>query len=253
MTLINISALGVTLGDPLFSDLNLTISKADRIGLVAANGRGKSTLLACLAGLSDQTTGEITRARGLRVGYVQLPACDGGADSLRARGLRVGYVQQDVPDDALALTLYDWVLAALPPEQAEYESWRVDVVLDDLKVPTELHHLQLGTLSGGWQRTAMLAAVWITEPDVLLLDEPTNHLDLRRIGLLQDWLAALPRDVPVVMTFQLPTSCSAFDFPMRNPSSRSDKRENPRHMTVVPGGGSLFRSKYPPSRAMMIK
>jgi len=177
MTIINISALGVTLSDTLFSDLNLTISKADRIGLVAANGRGKTTLLGCLAGLFEQTTGEITRARGLRVGYVK----------------------QDVPDDALAMTLYDWVLAALSTEQAEYESWRVDVVLNDLKVPYELQHKPLNQLSGGWQRTAMLAAVWITEPDVLLLDEPTNHLDLHRIGLLEEWLAALPRDVPVVI------------------------------------------------------
>ncbi|MBS9715637.1 ABC-F family ATP-binding cassette domain-containing protein [Pseudohalocynthiibacter aestuariivivens] len=177
MTIINISALGVTLSDTLFSDLNLTISKADRIGLVAANGRGKTTLLGCLAGLFEQTTGEITRARGLRVGYVK----------------------QDVPDDALAMTLYDWVLAALSTEQAEYENWRVDVVLNDLKVPYELQHKPLNQLSGGWQRTAMLAAVWITEPDVLLLDEPTNHLDLHRIGLLEEWLAALPCDVPVVI------------------------------------------------------
>ena len=168
MTIINISALGVTLSDTLFSDLNLTISKADRIGLVAANGRGKTTLLGCLAGLFEQTTGEITRARGLRVGYVK----------------------QDVPDDALAMTLYDWVLAALSTEQAEYENWRVDVVLNDLKVPYELQHKPLNQLSGGWQRTAMLAAVWITEPDVLLLDEPTTHLDLHRIGLLEEWLAA---------------------------------------------------------------
>lgn len=178
MTLINISALGMTLGDPLFTDLSLTISKADRIGLVAANGRGKSTLMGCLAGVVEYTTGDITRARGLRVGYVT----------------------QNVPEAALDLTLYDWVLAALPTEQAEYESWRVDVVLDDLSVPYEVQHQPLRALSGGWQRTAMLAAVWITEPDVLLLDEPTNHLDLHRIGLLQTWLGALPRDVPVLIT-----------------------------------------------------
>ena len=55
MTIININALGVTLGDPLFTDLTFTISKADRIGIVAANGRGKSTLLACLAGSFDLT------------------------------------------------------------------------------------------------------------------------------------------------------------------------------------------------------
>ena len=177
MTLININALGVTLGDPLFTDLNLTIPKGDRIGLVAANGRGKSTLLGCIAGTFEQTTGEITRARGLRLGNVT----------------------QNVSDDALRKTLYDHVLGALPPEQQDYESWRVDVVLDDLRVPCDLQHKPLSELSGGWQRTALLAAAWVTEPDVLLLDEPTNHLDLQRIGLLQDWLGALPREIPVIM------------------------------------------------------
>jgi ATPase subunit of ABC transporter with duplicated ATPase domains len=178
MTLINTNALGVTLGFPLFTDLNLTISKGDRIGLVAANGQGKSTLLAVLAGSVENTSGEITRARGLRVAHVQ----------------------QNVPDWALNMTMHQLALAALPPEQADYESWRVDVVLDELTVPYELHHTQLSTLSGGWQRTALLAAAWVTEPDLLLLDEPTNHLDLHRIALLQDWLRALPREMPVVIT-----------------------------------------------------
>ena len=178
MTIIDISALGVTLGDTLFADLNLTISKADRIGLVAANGRGKTTLLGCLAGEIDQTAGEITRARGLLVGHVK----------------------QNVPSEALTFSLYEWVLAALPSEKAEYESWRVDVVLDGLQVSFELQHKLLTELRGGWQRTAMLAAAWIIEPDALLLDEPTNHLDLHRIALLQDWLAALPRDVSVMIT-----------------------------------------------------
>ncbi|AXI55951.1 putative ABC transporter ATP-binding protein YbiT (plasmid) [Pseudoseohaeicola sp. NH-UV-7] len=178
MTLINTNALGVTLGFPLFADLNLTISKGDRIGLVAANGQGKSTLLAVLAGTLENTSGDITRARGLRVAHVA----------------------QYVPEDALKLTFHELVLAALPPEQADYESWRVDVVLDELTVPYELHHTLLSELSGGWQRTALLAAAWITAPDVLLLDEPTNHLDLHRIALLQDWLRALPREMPVVIT-----------------------------------------------------
>lgn len=178
MTVMNISALSVTLGDPLFDDLNLTVSRGDRIGLVAANGRGKTTLLECLAGRFDPTRGDI----------------------VRARGLRVGYVPQYIPENAYAKTLYDWVLNALSAEQAELESWRVDVVLGDLAVPYELQHRPLNELSGGWQRTALLAAAWIQEPDVLLLDEPTNHLDLQRIGLLQNWLQALPRSVAVVVT-----------------------------------------------------
>ncbi|MEO1679609.1 MAG: ABC-F family ATP-binding cassette domain-containing protein [Pseudomonadota bacterium] len=178
MTLINLNAVGVTLGNPLFSNLNLSVAKGDRIGLVAPNGRGKSTLLACLAGDLDHTTGEITRARNLRIGLVR----------------------QVVPPGALAHSIHDWVLAALPIELAEYESWRVDVVLNDLQVPYELQHTPLQDLSGGWQRTAMLAAVWINAPDVMLLDEPTNHLDLNRIALLEAWLAALPRDASVVIT-----------------------------------------------------
>ncbi len=178
MTVMNINALSVILGNPLVEDLNLTISKGDRIGLVAANGCGKTTLLECLSGAFEPTNGDI----------------------VRARGLRVGYVTQYVPERAYAQTLYDWVLNALPVEQAEFESWRVDVVLGDLSVPYELQHLPLRELSGGWQRTALLAAEWIKEPDVLLLDEPTNHLDLHRIGMLQDWLSRLPRDVAVVIT-----------------------------------------------------
>lgn len=177
MTIIATNALGMTLGDSLLTDLTFTITKADRIGLVAANGRGKSTLLGCLAGAIEPTTGAITRARGLRVGHVT----------------------QNVPDEALALSMYDLTLAALPPDQADYESWRVDVVLNDLSVPYDLQHTPLAKLSGGWQRTALLAAAWVTEPDLLLLDEPTNHLDLNRISLLENWLAALPSETPVII------------------------------------------------------
>ncbi len=136
------------------------------------------TLMGCIAGTFEPTTGDITRARGLRVGHVA----------------------QNVPPAAEGTTLYEMVLSALPQEQADYESWRVDVVLDDLQVPYDLQHKPLAELSGGWQRTALLAAAWITEPDILLLDEPTNHLDLHRIGLLQEWLGKLPRETPVVIT-----------------------------------------------------
>ncbi len=177
MTLINIKDLSITLGQPLFENLNLVLEKGDRLGLIAGNGRGKSTLLRAIAGTADITSGEITRSRGLRVGHLE----------------------QDVPEDLLPLTFYDSVLDALPAERVEYDSWRVDVVLDDLKVPFEHQQKPLSALSGGWQRVAMLARVWINEPDVLLMDEPTNHLDLSRIGILQDWLNTVARGVPVIV------------------------------------------------------
>jgi ATPase subunit of ABC transporter with duplicated ATPase domains len=177
MTLINIRNLGVTLNAPLFSQLNLVVNAGDRIGLVAANGRGKSTLLRCMAGTMEASEGEITRSRGLSVGYVE----------------------QNVPPALLDKPFHTAVLETLSVEQQASERWRVDVALESLEVPEALRQRPLKQLSGGWQRLAMLARALVTEADILLLDEPTNHLDLARIGQLEDWLNSLPRDMPVVI------------------------------------------------------
>ncbi|MDE1995629.1 MAG: ABC-F family ATP-binding cassette domain-containing protein [Rhizobiaceae bacterium] len=178
MALINLRNLGVVLGTPLFSNLNLSVDPGDRLGIVAANGRGKSTLLNCIAGRLDPSSGEITRGRGVTVGYVE----------------------QNVPPQLSQETFYEAVRLALPADHADGEEWRVDIVLDSLEVAEELRGKRLSELSGGWQRLAMLARVWVTEPDVLLLDEPTNHLDLAKIALLEGWLNALRRDVPVLIS-----------------------------------------------------
>src|SRR5712671_773824 len=178
MTLISIRNLGVSLGAPLFSRLNLVISAGDRIGLVAANGRGKSTLLRCMAGTMEASEGEITRSRGLTVGYVE----------------------QNVPEVLMDRPFYAAVLEMLSADQRLSEHWRVDVALESLEVPEALRQRPLKHLSGGWQRLAMLARVLVSEADVLLLDEPTNHLDLARIGQFETWLNALPREMPVVIS-----------------------------------------------------
>ena len=83
---------------------------------------------------------------------------------------------------------------ALPSEAALTESWRIDVLLDELEVDEAIRSLPVRNLSGGWQRAMLLARAAVVEPDLLLLDEPTNHLDLARIGVLERFLAALPRD-----------------------------------------------------------
>lgn len=177
MTLITLRNLGIILGKPLFSGLSLTIHAGDRIGIVAANGCGKSTLLNCLAGELDASSGDITRLRGLTQSIVH----------------------QHLPPALLARTMRDAVLSALPADVIDSDSWRADIILDEMAVPESYRHRPLQALSGGWQRLAMLARAWITEPDLLLLDEPTNHLDLEKIKVLEGFLQQLPRDTAVII------------------------------------------------------
>jgi len=166
MPTISLRDVGVLSPHPLFQNLTMVIGDTDRIGLVAANGGGKSTLLKCIAGEMEPTTGDITRSRGLRVGYVE----------------------QDVPANLLNLQLAEAIRRALPPTERDANEWRVDVILDDFGASSELHDHPLAALSGGWQRLALIARAWVGEPDALLLDEPTNHLDLAKIQMLERWL-----------------------------------------------------------------
>ncbi|GHD43395.1 ABC transporter [Thalassobaculum fulvum] len=177
MTLISLTGLGVTLGAPLFQDLTFSLAKGDRLGLVAANGRGKSTLLRCLADRLEPSAGRI----------------------VRARGLRTALVRQDNPDALLPLTLRAVALDGLPADTRDWEAWRADVTLDELAVPDDLRDRPLAELSGGWRRMAQLARARVAEPDLLLLDEPTNHLDLERIAGLEAWIAGLPGDMALIV------------------------------------------------------
>jgi ATPase subunit of ABC transporter with duplicated ATPase domains len=175
MSTISLRDVGVLSPHPLFQNLTMVIGAADRIGMVAANGGGKSTLLKCLAGLMEPTTGDI----------------------VRSRGMRVGYVEQDVPPNLLNLPLAETIRRALPLAEREDNAWRVEVVLDEFDAPAELHDRPLSALSGGWQRLALIARAWVCEPDALLLDEPTNHLDIAKIQILERWIS--DSHVPMVI------------------------------------------------------
>ncbi len=177
MTTIIVKDASYTATHTLFTGLNLSIGPDDRIGLVAGNGVGKSTLLKCLAGELDLTSGQITASRGARIGYVE----------------------QHVDEKLAAFTFLEAVTGALDPEIRESESWRADLALDTLGVPDDMRSVRVAALSGGWQKLMLLARVWVTDPDVLLLDEPTNHLDLEKIALLENWLQTGLGPVPVVI------------------------------------------------------
>jgi ATP-binding cassette subfamily F protein uup len=157
---------GVTVtfgGRPLFEDLDLTLSRGDRLCLIGRNGAGKSTLLRLLAGEAHPDGGER---------FIQ-PGC------------RISTLAQE-PDLADATTIHDYVAAGLPAGD-EDALHRVDAVLDRLQLPPER---ALKVLSGGKLRRTALARALVGQPDVLLLDEPTNHLDLPTIEWLETELLA---------------------------------------------------------------
>ena len=174
---ISLKNLSITAGSPLFRNLDLVVQDGDRVGLVAGNGLGKTSLLRCIAGLAEPPNGDI----------------------VRSRGLQIGYVEQDVPAALHDLTLYDAILDALPASERETDSWRVDVVLDEFETPQEMRQRAVRALSGGWQRLMLLMRVWVRQPDALLLDEPTNHLDLQKILQLETWLTTAAGGIPIIV------------------------------------------------------
>lgn len=177
MATISLRNAGLRSSSLLFSNLNFTVGDGDRLGLVAPNGRGKSTLLRALLGQADLSEGDITTSRGLALGYVP----------------------QDIPAQELEVVTRDFVEAGLSSVQRETEAWRADMVLDEFRFPLDLVLKPIGALSGGWQRLALIARGWVGDPDVLLLDEPTNHLDLGRILALEKWIAGLPRATSLII------------------------------------------------------
>lgn len=145
----------------LFKDISFGIAEGQKVGLVARNGTGKSTLLSIIAGVEGYDTGNITFRRDLRVGYLeQSPKFD--------------------PAD----TVLD---ACFNHAGNEDKILKAKQILTQLKID-DLSQ-RIGTLSGGQMRRVALANVLLTEPDMLILDEPTNHLDLEIIEWLEGYLS----------------------------------------------------------------
>ncbi|MBK5289066.1 MAG: ABC-F family ATP-binding cassette domain-containing protein [Acidimicrobiia bacterium] len=144
---------------PLFTDLSLTLSDGDRIGVVGLNGCGKSTLLSMLSGEREPEAGVVRRGRGTRIGVLaQLPVLPPG---------RVRSVVCDGLDG---------------------QEWQGEAMLDRLGMAGMLD-APTDELSGGQKKRVALAALLAREWDALILDEPTNHLDLDAIAFLETWLA----------------------------------------------------------------
>ncbi len=145
----------------LFENISFSVSEGQKVGLVARNGTGKSTLLSILTGAEGYDSGNIIYRNGIRVGYLEQSPKFNVADSV--------------------------LDACFNHAGDEERILRAKQILTQLKIGDLTQ--AMGTLSGGQQRRVALANVLLTEPDMLILDEPTNHLDLDMIEWLEGFLS----------------------------------------------------------------
>lgn len=145
----------------LFENLSFSISEGQRVGLIAKNGTGKSTLLSIITGKESADSGSIVFKRDLRVAILEQSPIFNEEDSV------LDACFNHKGDENLIL--------------------KAKQILTQLKI-SNLEQ-PVGRLSGGQQKRVALANVLITEPDLLILDEPTNHLDLRMIEWLEGYLS----------------------------------------------------------------
>src|ERR1700685_3290486 len=191
--------------------INLSFYPGAKIGVIGANGSGKTSLLRIMAGLDDGFTGEARLTPGFSVGYLpQEPQLDPTKDV-------VGNVADGIAEQRDLLLRFNEVCAAMADPDADFDAllseqsdlqtkidaanaWdlerTLDIAMDALRLPPP--DAEVTTLSGGERRRVALCRLLLSKPDLLLLDEPTNHLDAESVAWLERTLQDSPGTVVAV-------------------------------------------------------
>lgn len=195
----------------ILDDIWLSFYPGAKIGVLGANGAGKSSLLRIMAGVDQDFQGEAWAHKGTRIGYLpQEPQLD---ESLDVRG----NVELAVKEYRALLDRFNEISAAFADADADFDKlmadqarvqeqidahdlWNLDnkieVAMDALRLPPP--DADVSTLSGGERRRVALCRVLLEEPDMLLLDEPTNHLDAESVAWLERFLHDFPGTVVAI-------------------------------------------------------
>ena len=196
----------------LFSELSWHIRPFEKIGLIGANGTGKSTLLRVISGEYTPTSGNISKRNDLVLGFLNQDLLSYLSDkSILDVAMeafeRANYLHQEI-EKTLHLLETDHgeqVLDRLQKLQTEYEALdgyslqsKAESILEGLGFNTVDLTRPLKEFSGGWRMRVMLAKTLLQKPDLLLLDEPTNHLDLPSIQWLETYLSTYEGAVVIV-------------------------------------------------------
>ncbi len=195
----------------IFDAVSLRLGHGDRIGLIGPNGSGKTTLLKIIAGDQEIDDGKVTRANGVRIGWLPQDLSIAGGRSL------IDMILTSVPGrkelDAQLAAAEAALEAASDPAANASEETLLDIVAEVGDLHERIDHFErffgehealailaglgfnpgdekrdIGELSGGWKMRGVLAGLLFQRPDVLLLDEPTNHLDMPSVAWFSDFL-----------------------------------------------------------------
>jgi ATP-binding cassette subfamily F protein 3 len=209
--MIQLSGAGKRFGPKiLFEGLDWLVTPKERVGIVGANGTGKSTLLKVLGGIESLDYGSMNAMKGITFGYLPQDGLSLSGRTVFGECMNVFAGLREIEQELERLTHR---MAEIDPSSSEYEAVaerfhrldsefrtrdgysveaQVGIVLDGLGFPKDDWTRRTEEFSGGWQMRIALAKLLLQKPNLLLLDEPTNHLDLEARNWLEDYLTTYP-------------------------------------------------------------
>ncbi len=196
----------------LYDEANWHIKPGDKTGLIGANGTGKSTLLKLIVGEYTPTSGIISMAKDIKIGYLNQDLLSYDSEKSILQVAMEAFERQNQLHaeiegllKKLETDYTDDLIQKLSDKQSEFEAldgyqieFRAHEILAGLGFSDEEQKRKLSEFSGGWRMRVMLARILLQAPDILLLDEPTNHLDLPSIKWLESYLQAFEGAIVVV-------------------------------------------------------
>ena len=210
MSILNVENLSHGFGDrAIFENVSFRLLKGEHIGLIGANGTGKSTFLKILSGDIEPNKGEVVVQPGKRLAVLKQDHFEFDDFDVISTVLYGHKKLYDIMKEKEALYMKEDFsdedglrVSELEGEFAELNGWNAEsdaeILLNGLGIPTELHYSKMAELTGNQKVKVLLAQALFGNPDILLLDEPTNHLDLQSVKWLENFLMDFENTVIVV-------------------------------------------------------